>query len=362
MGVGTRAPGGLTPPGGPGERDAADAPRRRWRRARIALCAAMLAAALTTLILRILGQGLGWSWRLDLLSGLAGVMAGACALAAALALLLRCRRIALLIAFLAGAHVLWMAVGRAPRGEGPRDRAIRVMTFNALGTNPHGERVLAAIESSDADLVCILEASWHTLYQLRQSRWDDERYPYRVVPEEGKEWNIVVLSRFPLTIGETRDPNWDEWWDFYNYRRVVTVHAPPERGGDFMHAMLIPSSPRNPRRWDQGNDLLETNIRILRRHYLSTGLPLVVTADLNASPTMWRTGRVRRALGLLRCKPLWGVVGTWPASNPRWKRFAIDDVFVSPGVRVASWRVIEGDTGSDHAPVVVDLILPPVAG
>ena len=85
---------------------------------------------------------------------------------------------------------------------------------------------------------------------------------------------------------------------------------------------------------------------------------MIVTADLNASPTMYRTGRVRRALGLLRCKPLLGVVGTWPADNPRWKRFAIDDVFVTPGIKVASWQVVEADTGSDHAPVVVDLVMP----
>lgn len=338
--------------------ESSQAPRRRWHRMRLALSAGLLLACGTTLVIRILGQGLAVSWRLDLVSGLAGVMAGACAVAAMFAMLLRCRRVALVLALIAGVHLIWMGWGRAPRTDASRDRTIRVMTFNALGINPHGDRVVAAVRASDADLVCILEASWHTLHELRRAEWDNDRYPYRVVPEEGKEWNIVVLSRFPLTVGETHDHRWDEWWDFYNYRRVVTVHAPAELGGDFMHAMLIPSSPRSQKRWVYGNDLLQTNIQILRDYYLPRGLPLVVTADLNASPTMWRSGRVRRALGLLRSKPLWGVVGTWPAGNPRWKRFAIDDVFVSPGVRVASWQVIEADTGSDHAPVVVDLLLP----
>lgn len=330
----------------------------RWHRTRLTLSLTLLITAFTTLLLRLLGAGLALSWRLDLVSGFAGPMVAGCTLAAILALALRFRRTALLIALIALTHFIWMASGRAARSAPIEGRTLRVMTFNSLGINTHGDKVVAAIRQSDADLVCILEASWSTLHELRQASWDDERYPHRVVPEEGKEWNIVVLSKFPITVDESRDSRWDLWWDFYNYRRVVTVHAPESMGGDFLHAMLIPSSPRTAKRWEFGNDLLETNIQILREYYLSRRLPIIVTADLNASPTMYRTGRVRRALGLLRCKPLLGVVGTWPADNPRWKRFAIDDVFVTPGIKVASWQVMEADTGSDHAPVVVDLVMP----
>jgi endonuclease/exonuclease/phosphatase family metal-dependent hydrolase len=39
-------------------------------------------------------------------------------------------------------------------------------------------------------------------------------------------------------------------------------------------------------------------------------------------------------------------------------RVAIDDVLVSPGVRVVGWRTLEMETGSDHVPVVAELVLP----
>lgn len=322
----------------------------RWASRAAAAC--ILTLALATLACR-LGNGL--SWRLDLASGFAGVMAAGCAVGAAVLMALRYRKLALPVALLACAHLVWMAWGRAPHADPVPGRTLRVMTFNSLGVNTHGDAVVAAIERSDADLVCILEASWHTVRAIRASGVMEERYPYRILPEDGKEWGVAVLSRYPMSVDEVRDEHWDRWWDYYNYRRFATVHAP---WGDFLHAMLIPSSPRSPDRWRMGNALLEDNIEILRAYYLPKGLPMVVTADLNASPTMWRTGRVRRALGLHRCKPLWGVRGTWPAKNPAWKRFSIDDVFVSRGIGVSSWRVMEGETGSDHAPVVVDLVMP----
>ncbi len=324
----------------------------RWVR-RCVVTLVLLAGA-STVAVRVLGQGLGWSWRLDLASGFAGVMAVGCAAGALMMLAVKSRRSALLMALLACGHVVWMGWGRAPAMDRAAGPMLRVMTFNGLGINPHAEKVLAAVERADADLVCILEASWHVTRMLRSAEWVEERYPHRILPEPGKEWGVAVLSRYPMTVEEIQDERWEAWWDYYNYRRVSTIHAP---WGDFMHAMLIPSSPRSAERWREGNALLEDNIGILRSHYLPRGLPMVVTADLNATPTMWRTGRVRRELGLLRCKPLWGVRGTWPAKNPVWKRFAIDDVLVSRGIGVASWEVMEADTGSDHAPVIVELVM-----
>jgi endonuclease/exonuclease/phosphatase family metal-dependent hydrolase len=56
--------------------------------------------------------------------------------------------------------------------------------------------------------------------------------------------------------------------------------------------------------------------------------------------------------------------GTWPSSLPPILRVAIDDVLVSDGIRVASWRTLERETGSDHVPVIAELLIPsaPAAG
>jgi endonuclease/exonuclease/phosphatase family metal-dependent hydrolase len=46
---------------------------------------------------------------------------------------------------------------------------------------------------------------------------------------------------------------------------------------------------------------------------------------------------------------------THPAGSPRER---IDQVWVSPGIAVASARVLDGAGASDHLPLVVDLLVP----
>ena len=96
----------------------------------------------------------------------------------------------------------------------------------------------------------------------------------------------------------------------------------------------------------------------MNEYLLTRGVPVVVGVDLNASPTGARTGIAHRMTGLRRGKPLGAMSGTWPASAPAFLRVAIDDVLVSEGVGVVSWRVIGDATDSDHAPVLVTIDLP----
>lgn len=83
------------------------------------------------------------------------------------------------------------------------------------------------------------------------------------------------------------------------------------------------------------------------------GGPLIVAADLNEGPGggAWRTVE-DGMLGSAEDVP------TFPASVPSRR---IDGLFVSPGVTIERYEIVETDqarVASDHLPVVADLLLP----
>ena len=78
--------------------------------------------------------------------------------------------------------------------------------------------------------------------------------------------------------------------------------------------------------------------------------------DMNATPWSRPFGTLVAASGLCDSRAGFGVQASWPA----WSaivRVPIDHVLVPCDVGVTARR-IERDVGSDHLPVVVDLVVP----
>jgi endonuclease/exonuclease/phosphatase (EEP) superfamily protein YafD len=153
----------------------------------------------------------------------------------------------------------------------------------------------------------------------------------------------------------------------------------------FAVILLHPPSPRSVERWLAGNEVVEAAVEMASAAR-QAGLPVILLADLNSTPTGWRSRRLTQA-GFRRCKPLTSALGTWPthaalntdgsglpnqsppgastsAFQPdpddralvgRWPlSIAIDDAWVSDEWRVTGWS--RGPSrGSDHWSVVVDV-------
>jgi endonuclease/exonuclease/phosphatase (EEP) superfamily protein YafD len=90
----------------------------------------------------------------------------------------------------------------------------------------------------------------------------------------------------------------------------------------------------------------------------SSNGPVIVMGDLNATPWSRLFLRFQRGSGLCDTRSGFGLQATFPASS-RFLRIPIDHVLVSCSVGVSDRRV-GPDVGSDHLPVVVDLVLPQV--
>jgi hypothetical protein len=81
--------------------------------------------------------------------------------------------------------------------------------------------------------------------------------------------------------------------------------------------------------------------------------PVVAVGDFNATPFSAVTRAFARDSGLARVSAL----PSWP-SFVGLPQVAIDHIFVSPGIGAGRVR-LGGPGGSDHYPVIADLVLPP---
>ncbi|MFG0259506.1 MAG: endonuclease/exonuclease/phosphatase family protein [Phycisphaerales bacterium JB041] len=272
---------------------------------------------------------------------------------------LRALRRVVLAVFLVQAAAVgwWMLDGRAARvpGGGPAGgdsvgggSVVRVVQSNTRTGGAGPDAVLSLLREADADVVALTEVSSEALERLRLDPEMLLRYPHRDVPPWRLTHTRLILSRWPVVPLVLRPdlPAGDP-------RRALRLVRVLHEDGPFVVLAVHPRSPRTPARWREGNAMLEAAIDAVRE--LAPGEPLVVLADLNSTPTGGRSRRMRDALGVDRCKPLFALDGTYPSGLPWPLRAAIDDAWVSPEWRVASWGT-SGVEGSDHRAVVVDLL------
>jgi endonuclease/exonuclease/phosphatase (EEP) superfamily protein YafD len=242
----------------------------------------------------------------------------------------------------ASVALLWNLSGVVPY-FGPRatpsGEPFRIVVCNLFSGNPTPNAALEFLDSTDADLLVLLEVDYDWMSRLKALR---EKYPYgKLVPQAGNS-GIALLSRRSLAdveqsnFGLSGVPTVTAVVEEFDLR-IVATHPPPPVG-----SRLAGHRDR------QLADIAEFAAKSTR--------PVVVAGDLNATPwssafqTLVSQGNVRDS-GLGR-----GIAGTWPTWTP-WPLLPIDHVLISPTVGVRD-RWVGPPVGSDHRPVIVDLVVP----
>ncbi|MDZ4689201.1 MAG: endonuclease/exonuclease/phosphatase family protein [Planctomycetaceae bacterium] len=216
---------------------------------------------------------------------------------------------------------------------------LRLVVCNLLTGNATPTRAIEFLEATDADVLVLLEVDHEWMPRLKPLR---AKYPHgRIIPQPGS-FGIALLSRRPLVqleqinFGLSGVPTLTAVIEDLDVRIIVT-HPPPPIGGNYA-------------------DRRDRQLADVAKFAADSARPVVVAGDLNATP--WSaTFRNLTARGRMRDSSLgFGLHPTWPTVGPV-SILPIDHVLVSPTLGVRNRRV-GPRLGSDHRPVVVDLVVP----
>ena len=168
-------------------------------------------------------------------------------------------------------------------------------------------------------------------------------YPYTVSRPPAQRIGIEVFSRFPIVHNE-----------YVSVAGRVTLHMRLDVNGTPVSLLCThPPHPLTPSGFRLRNDQLADATRAASERTT----PLVLMGDLNT--TMWSPWfrRLVADTGLENARHGWGILPSWPAMLPAFMRIPIDHCLVSDELKVAGCR-LGPKIGSDHLPVIVDLVVP----
>ncbi len=293
----------------------------------------------------------GFWWVADLVGSMAAQIGGVVLLLAGALGWKKKRNVAMLMVLSTG--LAWGGLGwpRATWGAIAEDERVRVLIFNghsaALGDSEGAFRMLV---DSACDVFVLVEPSTELVQRIRAAPefalWS------MYIPEQARAGWRVVGTRWSQRGGE--DWSGGARGALCDGVHMMIVDRP---SGAFGLVQFHPQSPKTPSRWRAGNMLTQRVADEVRRRLQPLGIPLLAGGDLNATPSSWRSRVFAGTTGMRRAKAAWVIDGSWPSWAPAPLRLAIDDLFVSTGVRVDSWRTI-GSYGSDHCAVLIDLGVP----
>ncbi|HEX2154932.1 MAG TPA: endonuclease/exonuclease/phosphatase family protein [Acidimicrobiia bacterium] len=280
-----------------------------------------------------------WSWFLDVLANFRVQYAAVLLVMALFLAAGRWFRACLIV--LVGALVNAVVIVPLYLGGGETSAAVddplRILSFNLLSSNERFGEVVAYIREVDPDIVFLHEASrpWEMAmsgagldYEVTRSRSDDLIFGTLVLSRPGDP-----VTSFGFTVGGPR--------------AVEVNHAGVAVLG------IHPVAPTTAER----SALRNAQMEFAGEWSDQQAGPHVVVGDFNATPWSYPFRRILRDTELVNSQRGFGIQPTFPAYNPFLIRVPIDHLLHSPDLEVIERR-LGPPLGSDHFPVVVELIAP----
>ncbi len=219
-----------------------------------------------------------------------------------------------------------------PKEVGP---TMRIMTANLLAGNRNKQEVLALIQKESPDLIVFQEV---TLGWARALSVLKDEYPYSFFEPRSDNFGIVLMSRLPTQAMRTTD---------FGMSHVPSIEATVFLQGTPIHFIgthtLPPMRARNAR-------IRNNHLALLADKSAATSGARVLMGDLNCTPWSPYFHDLLRHANLHNSQRGFGVQPTWRSQLP------IDHVLHSDEIVILDRRV-GPKMGSDHQPVIVDLVI-----
>jgi endonuclease/exonuclease/phosphatase (EEP) superfamily protein YafD len=229
-------------------------------------------------------------------------------------------------------------VTRTARPLPPNGVHIRVLSLNVHTESTSHDEVRRLIVDEHPDVIALVEVDQRWLTQLAPALTS---YTGRIEAPRPDNFGIALYARGDVTgsIGELATP-------------LPTITASVGVAGTHFDAIVThpipPMSSADVERQRRQLDLIAARAR--------TADPVIVMGDFNATPWSRPFRRFVDRSGLCDSRAGYGIQASFPAMSAV-LRIPIDHVLVSCSIGVRDRR-IGRDVGSDHLPVIVDLVLP----
>ena len=243
------------------------------------------------------------------------------------------------------------------------DPTLTVMTYNLLGFNENREGIVAALRTSNADVIALQELNPPVAESIQRDLVRE--YPYQALDPQFGVVGLGVVSRYPLhpTDQNLPDANWvgtpqvlDLDW---NGTTVMLLHFHP-----------FPTNLNGAANMEWSVRTREQQARVVADFVAAHPGPLIAPVDFNANDQSRAYAIVTPVLVDSWREAGWGLGHTFPGAAsygssrpsiagipvPMWMA-RIDYVFHSRHWRATSAWIGPWDGVSDHRPVVAQLVL-----
>lgn len=216
---------------------------------------------------------------------------------------------------------------------------IRLMLSNVYHGNKNYEGFLKLVRQENPDLLITQETSagWREALQALNNE-----YPYRIYAVQTElDW-IMLFSKLPIVESSesSKQNNFPPLLTTLQYQnKSITLFS------------LHPSTPKSGKGLAGRNLQFETLASVVK----NIATPKIIIGDLNSS--MWSPyfSKLENDSGLFSVRKGIGILPTWPTYFPP-MMIPIDHCLVSSEFRVVNCRT-GSNIGSDHLPLIVDLVL-----
>ncbi|HLJ11032.1 MAG TPA: endonuclease/exonuclease/phosphatase family protein [Planctomycetaceae bacterium] len=245
-----------------------------------------------------------------------------------------------LFALIELAFIAPLYIPHEPIDSEARTARLRLLSFNVHASNREHRLVCDYVRQKSPDVAVFYEINRTWSNQLEQL---SDKYPYsrvRIDPESATR-GLAIYSRIPLwdtQFIELDDGNWAFKSGMIVESKSFTIFA--------AHA----TSPTSAARTHSRNRQLKRLAALIA----AENVPVVLAGDLNTTSWSWAFQELVKTTGLCDTRQGFGVQPSWPSALGRFG-IPIDHCLVSPEIKVKR-RAIGADVGSDHLPLIVDLL------
>jgi endonuclease/exonuclease/phosphatase (EEP) superfamily protein YafD len=218
---------------------------------------------------------------------------------------------------------------------------LRMLSINVRSVNTQHKRLINYIKGIKPDIVLLVETNWH---------WDENLddikalYPHSLVRPRWDSYGISFYSRYPLTRKEVL---------YLDDVPLPTLHVTAKINGTAVNIYGVHFAPPiSPGSASYRNRQMKGLVKLLQKKNEN----IIVAGDMNTTPWSPHFKDLVSGGNIKNSMDGNGLGISWPSFFPP-LGIAIDHVLVSKNI-IVQHRQIGRNIGSDHLPVLVDIMIP----